>query len=81
MELYNVSYLQLLRNVSISCDEFILFMREKSENFTEDSESWPKTCGEIFSTFPILTPFGTCFTTHPNYSQVHGSIFFHEIID
>ena len=74
MDSKNITYLQLLRNVSIDCEEFILFIRQKSDNFTEDSQSWPKSCGDIFSTFPILTPFGTCFTSHPNYSQVTSSV-------
>ena len=74
MKSNNVSYLELLRKVAIGCDEFILFIRQKSDSFTEDSANWPKSCGEIFSTFPILTPFGTCFTTHPNYSQVTSSV-------
>ena len=25
-------------------------------------------CGQIFDPLPILTPFGTCFTSHPNYT-------------
>ena len=74
MESKNVSYLQLLRDVAISCDEFILFIRQKSADFTEDPESWPRSCGHIFSNFPILTPFGTCFTSHPNYSQATSSV-------
>ena len=74
MDSKNITYLQLLRNVSIDCEDFILFIRQKSDNFTEDSQSWPKSCGDIFSTFPILTPFGTCFTSHPNYSQVTSSV-------
>ena len=33
----------------------------------------PSRCGTVFSTLPILTPFGTCFTSHPNYSLVASS--------
>ena len=31
-------------------------------------------CGEIFDTLPILTPFGTCFTSHPNYTLTATSV-------
>ena len=30
--------------------------------------SIPVRCGQIFDPLPILTPFGTCFTSHPNYT-------------
>ena len=74
MESKNVSYPELLRDVAISCEEFILFVRQKSDDFTGNPESWPKSCGEIFSNFSILTPFGTCFTSHPNYTQVQSNL-------
>ena len=69
-----LTYLQLLRNVAIDCDEFILFLRQKSDDFGEDRSLWPKTCGDIFSNIPVLTPFGTCFTTSPNYTQRTSSV-------
>ena len=90
MAKYNVTYLELLRNLAVDCDQFILFVRDKS--FGSQSESWPDRsshlmcgeslkyfipmrprCGTLFSTLPILTPFGTCFTSHPNYSLVATS--------
>ena len=43
------------------CENFIVFVREIS--FGSDLENWPTVYGEIFQTLPILTPFGTCFTT------------------
>ena len=64
---HNLSYLELLRNVSIRCEEFVIFARDKS--FGPDLSSWPQACGQILSGLPILTPFGTCFRTHPNFTQ------------
>jgi len=65
MSKHNISYLQLLRNVAVTCDEFILFVREKKYN--PDFSTWPKKCGEVFLEQPILTSFGTCFISNPNY--------------
>lgn len=39
MAKYNVTYLELLRNLAVDCDQFILFVRDKS--FGSQSESWP----------------------------------------
>ena len=63
---FNISYLDLLRDLAVSCDQFILFLREKS--YGPNWDYWPKACGDVFSKVPILTPFGTCFTTEPNYT-------------
>ena len=67
MKIHNVTYLELLRDVAISCDQFIYFIREKS--FGPDWDTWPTICGKIFSNVPILTPFGTCYTTHTDYEK------------
>ena len=64
---HNLTYLELLRNVSIRCEEFVIFVRDKS--FGPDPSSWPPPCGHLLSSLPILSPFGTCFTTHPNFTQ------------
>lgn len=65
METHNMTYLQLLRKVAISCEEFVLFVREKS--YPEEITEWPDKCGDIFLTQPIFTPFGVCFKTNPDY--------------
>ena len=39
MEKYNLTYLELLRNLAVDCDQFILFVRDKS--FGADYDSWP----------------------------------------
>ena len=62
---HNLTYLELLRKVAISCDEFVLFVREKK--YPADIREWPQKCGEIFLPQPIFTPFGTCFKSNPNY--------------
>ena len=67
MKIHNVTYLELLRDVAISCSDFIYFVREKS--FGPDWDTWPTICGNIFSNVPILTPFGTCYTTRPDYEK------------
>ena len=59
MKKFNMSRLDLFRNISVQCEDFIVFLRDKS--FT--LETWPKLCGEIFHTTPILTPFGACFNS------------------
>ena len=66
METHNISYFDLLRDVAIDCNQFILFLREKS--FGPNWAEWPSFCGEVFSEVPIFTPFGTCFTTATNFS-------------
>ena len=62
---HNMTYLEMLRKVAITCDEFILFVREKK--YDPEFATWPKKCGEVFSEIPILTGFGTCFITNPDY--------------
>ena len=62
---HSLTYLELLRNVAVTCDEFILFVREKK--YSPDFRKWPKKCGEVFLEQPILTSFGTCFINNPNY--------------
>ena len=66
MEKFGMSYLELLRAVAVTCDEFVLFVRQKtySPNITE----WPRKCGDIFYDFPLLGSFGTCFLTNPDYN-------------
>ena len=47
------------------------------DNFFNSSFKFLSTylrCGEIFDTLPILTPFGTCFTSHPNYTLTATSV-------
>ena len=61
MEKFGLTRLELFRNIAVKCENFIVFVREIS--FGSDPENWPKVCGEIFQTLPILTPFGTCFTS------------------
>ena len=58
---FKMSRIEMLRNISIDCSEFLRFMRVKS--FGGNMAKWPKLCGEIFYDVPIFTPFGTCFTT------------------
>ena len=62
---HNISYLELLRELAIDCDQFLLFAREK--NWGNDLSQWPAICGTVFSSVPILTPFGTCFTSNSNF--------------
>ena len=73
MSTHNVSYLELLRDLAVDCDQFVLFLREKS--FGPNWEEWPSFCGDVFSPIPIFTPFGTCFTTQANYSLQYGFTF------
>ena len=65
IKIHNITYLELLRDVAIGCNQFIYFVKEKS--FGPNWDNWPTVCGTIFSKTPILTPFGTCYTTHPDY--------------
>ena len=58
---FDLSRLELLRNVAVKCEQFIIFMREQS--FGSDQRNWPTVCGDVFDTIPILSPFGTCFTS------------------
>ena len=58
---FGLSRLELLRNVAVKCDQFIIFMREQS--FGSVQRNWPTVCGDVFDTIPILSPFGTCFTS------------------
>ena len=74
MEWKNVTYLQLLRDVAISCEDFVLFLRQKSDLYGSNISRWPVPCGDIFSTVPVLTSFGTCFTTNPNYTLTTSSV-------
>ena len=74
MDWKNVTYLQLLRDVAISCDNFVLFLRQKSDSYGSNVTQWPKPCGDIFSPVPVLTSFGTCFTTNPNYTMITSSV-------
>ena len=74
MEWKNVTYLELLRDVAISCNDFVLFLREKSDSsYGSDLREWPAPCGDIFSPLPLMTQFGTCFTTNPNHTQITSS--------
>jgi hypothetical protein len=61
MEKFGLTRLELFRNIAVKCENFIVFVRDIS--FGSDPENWPSDCGEIFQTLPILTPFGTCFTS------------------
>ena len=61
MTKFEMSRIELLRNISVDCREFLVFMRIKS--FGENIATWPELCGDIFYDIPIFTPFGTCFTT------------------
>jgi hypothetical protein len=61
MEKFGLTRLELFRNIAVKCENFIVFVREIS--FGSDQKNWQRVCGEIFQTLPILTPFGTCFTT------------------
>ena len=71
---HNMTYLEMLRKVAITCDEFILFVRERK--YDPKTDTWPKKCGEVFSEIPILTGFGTCFITNPNYKIRCGQSLF-----
>ena len=59
MKRFNMSRLEMFQSIAVRCEDFIIFLREKSF----DIENWPSTCGDIFYNIPIFTPFGTCFTT------------------
>ena len=37
---HNLTFLELLRNIAVDCDQFILFVRDKS--FESDMEEWPE---------------------------------------
>ena len=67
MTKHSLSYLELIRRVAIDCDDFILFVREKT--YPKDMSLWPRKCGDIFMAKPILTSFGTCFMTNPEYNM------------
>ena len=58
---FNMSRLEMFRSIAVHCEDFIIFLRDKS--FGTDTFKWPITCGDIFY-IPIFTPFGTCFTTN-----------------
>ena len=64
---HNISYLELLREVAVRCEEFVIFVREK--RFGPDPTTWPQPCPHLLSPLPILSPFGTCFTSQPNFTQ------------
>ena len=64
---HNISYLELLREVAVRCEEFVIFVREK--RFGPDPTTWPQPCLHLLSPLPILSPFGTCFTSQPNFTQ------------
>ena len=40
---HNLTYLELLRKLAVDCDEFILFIRDKS--FESDMTEWPEKYG------------------------------------
>ena len=40
MAQYNLTYLELLRKLAVDCDQFILFVRDKS--FESDMTQWPE---------------------------------------
>ena len=61
MDKFNLTRLELFRKIAVTCEDFIVFVRDNS--FGSDSETWPKICGELFYNVPIFTPFGTCYTT------------------
>ena len=52
MAAHNLTYLQLLRALAVDCDQFVLFVRDKS--FGPELAAWPAKCGTIFSTVPPL---------------------------
>ena len=62
MEKFGLTYMELLRKVAVTCDEFILFVREKT--YSQNMADWPNKCGDVFYDFPILSSFGTCFMTN-----------------
>ena len=64
---HNMTYLSLLREVAVRCEELVIFVREKS--YGGDPATWPRPCGQLLSSIPVLSPFGTCFTSHPNSTQ------------
>ena len=66
MEKFGMTYMELLRKVAVTCDEFVLFVREKT--YSPDMNEWPRKCGDIFYDFPILSSFGTCFVTNSDYN-------------
>ena len=43
MAQYNLTYLELLRKLAVDCDQFILFVRDKS--FESDMTEWPDKYG------------------------------------
>ena len=40
MAQHNLTYLELLRKLAVDCDQFILFVRDKS--FESDMNEWPE---------------------------------------
>ena len=40
---HNLTYLELLRQLAVDCDQFILFVRDKS--FESEMDQWPKKYG------------------------------------
>ena len=58
--------LELLRAVAGTCQEFIRAVRVKQ--LGPRQEDWPDICPDLFYSTPILTPFGTCFTTNTSLS-------------
>ena len=42
MAKHNLTYLDLLRNLAIDCDKFILFVRDKSFSKYGNYANWPK---------------------------------------
>ena len=67
MKKHDLTNLELIRKVAISCDDFILFVREKV--YPDDMNQWPRKCGDVFMETPILTSFGTCFMSNPEYNM------------
>ena len=62
MEKFGLTYMELLRKVAVTCDEFILIVREKT--YSQNMADWPNKCGDVFYDFPILSSFGTCFMSN-----------------
>ena len=52
MAKYNLTYLELLRKLAVDCDQFILFVRDKS--FGGQYESWPARYIKKIDTCPLI---------------------------
>ena len=74
MEKFNLTRLEMYRKIAVKCEEFIGFVREKS--FGPNIQSWPLPCGDVFFKVPILTPFGTCFTTKKTIRWIQKIVYY-----